>query len=135
MLTVAVSTASGADAITSALPELHQYNLEIAVALALLLMLMNLRGLRESAAFLMIPVYTFIVTTVALLGVGVFRILSGSLPYQAPAHIGTTVGGVSLILLLKAFSTGSSSLTGVEAISNAVPFFKQPKEKMQPRLW
>ncbi|MCO7179765.1 APC family permease [Lactococcus formosensis] len=129
MLTVAVSTASGADAITSALPELHQYNLEIAVALALLLMLMNLRGLRESAAFLMIPVYTFIVTTVALLGVGVFRILSGSLPYQAPAHIGTTVGGVSLILLLKAFSTGSSSLTGVEAISNAVPFFKQPKEK------
>ncbi|PCR99773.1 APC family permease [Lactococcus fujiensis] len=128
MLTVAVSTASGADAITSAIPELYNYNLEIAIVLALILMFMNLRGLRESASFLMIPVYTFIISTFILLGVGIFRILSGSLPYQAPAHIGTSIAGVSLILILKAFSTGSSSLTGVEAISNAVPFFKRPKE-------
>ncbi len=128
MLTVAVSTASGADAITSAIPELYHYNLWIAIALALILMLMNLRGLRESASFLMIPVYTFIVSTFILLGVGVIRILTGTLPYHAPAHIGVSVGGVTLVLLLKAFSTGSSSLTGVEAISNAVPFFKRPKE-------
>ncbi|MGM9885831.1 MAG: APC family permease [Lactococcus sp.] len=128
MLTVAVSTSSGADAITSAFPELYAYNLEIAIVLALVLMFMNLRGLRESASFLMIPVYTFIVSTFILLGVGVFRISTGSLPFQAHAHIGASIGGVSLILLLKAFSTGSSSLTGVEAISNAVPFFKRPKE-------
>ncbi|MFC4651367.1 APC family permease [Lactococcus nasutitermitis] len=128
MLTVAVSTSSGADAITSAIPELYKYNLLIAIILALLLMLMNLRGLRESASFLMVPVYTFITTTFVLLAVGIFRIMSGSLPYHATAHVGTTVTGVSLILLLKAFSTGSSSLTGVEAISNAVPFFKRPKE-------
>ncbi|CAM3191086.1 APC family permease [Lactococcus hircilactis] len=128
MLTVAVSTASGADAITSAIPELYKYNLGIAIVLALILMFMNLRGLRESAAFLMIPVYTFIVSTFVLLAVGVVRILSGSLPYHAPAHLGASIGGVTLILILKAFSTGSSSLTGVEAISNAVPFFKRPKE-------
>lgn len=129
MLTVAVSTASGADAITSAIPELYHYNLVIAIALALILMFMNLRGLRESASFLVVPVYTFITSTFILLAVGIFRILSGNLPYHAPAHVGATVGGVGLILLLKAFSTGSSSLTGVEAISNAVPFFKRPKER------
>lgn len=129
MLTVAVSTSSGADAITSAIPQLYHYNLTIAIILALLLMLMNLRGLRESASFLMVPVYTFIVSTFVLLIVGVVRIMSGSLPYHAPAHIGASIGGVTLVLLLKAFSTGSSSLTGVEAISNAVPFFKRPKER------
>ena len=89
---------------------------------------MDLRRLRESTAVLMIPVYTFIVSTFVLLTVGIVRILSGSLPYHAPAHLGASIGGVTLILILKAFSTGSSSLTGVEAISNAVPFFKRPKE-------
>lgn len=129
MLTVAVSTSAGADAITSAIPELVPYTLWIAIVLALLLMFMNLRGLRESAGFLLIPVYTFIVSTFVLLGVGIFRIATGSMPYHAPAHVGTMVGGVTLVLLLKAFSTGASSLTGVEAISNAVPFFRKPKER------
>ncbi|GBG96117.1 APC family permease [Lactococcus termiticola] len=129
MLTVGVSTAAGAEAITSAIPELYRFNLPIAIILALILMFMNLRGLRESASFLVIPVYTFITSTFILLGVGIFRILTGTLPYHAPTHIGATVTGVSVILLLKAFSTGASSLTGVEAISNAVPFFKRPKER------
>ncbi|MDR0199707.1 MAG: APC family permease [Streptococcaceae bacterium] len=128
MLTVAVSTASGADAITSAVPVLYKYNLWIAIGLAVILMLMNLRGLRESASFLMIPVYAFIVSTFILLIVGVIRVATGSLPFDATAHIGTTVSNLTIIILLKAFSTGSSSLTGVEAISNAVPFFKKPKE-------
>lgn len=129
MLTVAVSTAAGADAITSAFPALTEWNLLISILLVIVLMIMNLRGLRESASFLMVPVYTFIVATFVLLGVGIFRISTGTLPYQATAHIGMHVTGISVILLLKAFSTGSSSLTGVEAISNAVPFFKKPKEK------
>lgn len=129
MLTVAVSTSAGADAITSAIPMLYKYNLTIAIFLAIALMIINLRGLRDSASFLMVPVYTFIVSTFILLGVGIFRIATGTLPYQATAHIGTTINNVSIILILKAFSTGSSSLTGVEAISNAVPFFKKPKEK------
>ncbi|MCL2681637.1 MAG: amino acid permease, partial [Streptococcaceae bacterium] len=88
MLTVAVSTSAGADAITSALPEFSQYNLEISIALALLLMFMNLRGLRESATFLLVPVYTFISMMVIVLGVGMFRIFTGTLPYHATAHVG-----------------------------------------------
>ena len=129
MLTVAVSVSSGADAITSAIPSLHPYNLHISILLVLILMLMNLRGLRESATSLMIPVYLFIVSTIALIGYGVIQILTGHLAYNATAHVGQTISGVSVILLLRAFTSGSASLTGVEAISNSVPFFKKPKAK------
>lgn len=129
MLTVAVSVASGADAITSALPALHPYNIHIAILLVLGLMLMNLRGLRESATSLMIPVYLFIASTLFLLVSGFFQVLTGNLSYHATAHVGQAVPGVTIVLLLRAFTSGSASLTGVEAISNAVPFFKLPKAK------
>ena len=129
MLTVAVSVSSGADAITSAIPSLHPYNLHISILLVLILMQMNLRGLRESATSLMIPVYLFIVSTIALIGYGVIQILTGHLAYNATAHVGQTISGVSIILLLRAFTSGSASLPGVEAISNSVPFFKKPKAK------
>ena len=124
MLTVAVSVASGADAITSALPSLQPYNLHISILLVLALMMMNLRGLRESATALMVPVYLFIVSTLLLLGYGFTQILTGQLVYNATAHVGQTISGVTVILLLRAFTSGSASLTGVEDISNAVPFFK-----------
>ncbi|WEV44892.1 APC family permease [Streptococcaceae bacterium ESL0687] len=129
MLTVAVSVSAGADAITATIPFLHQYNLLISIALVLILTVMNLRGLRESAGFLLIPVYTFVASTIVLISVGIFRIFTGGLPYHATAQIGTAVSGISIVILLKAFSSGSASLTGVEAISNAVPFFKKPKAK------
>lgn len=127
MLTVAVSVSSGADAITSAIPALHPYNLHISIVLVLALMLMNLRGLRESAVSLMIPVYLFIASTVFLIGFGLSQLLLGNLSYHATAPIGKSISGVSLVLLLRAFTSGSASLTGVEAISNSVPFFKTPK--------
>ncbi|MDN5012932.1 APC family permease [Streptococcus sp. SN3] len=127
MLTVAVSVSSGADAITSAIPALHPYNLHISIVLVLILMLMNLRGLRESAVSLMIPVYLFIASTVFLIGFGLLQLLLGNLSYHATAPIGKSISGVSLVLLLRAFTSGSASLTGVEAISNSVPFFKTPK--------
>ena len=129
MLTVAVSVSSGADAITSAFPVIKEHNLAISVVLVLVLMVMNLRGLRESARSLMIPVYLFIVSILFLLLYGSYQIIVGHLPYMATTHIGQSVSGVSMILLLRAFTSGSASLTGVEAISNAVPFFKKPKEK------
>ena len=88
---------------------------------------MNLRGLKESATSLMIPVYLFIVSTLLLIGFGFVQILIGNLDYHATASIGSPITGVSLILLLRAFTSGSASLTGVEAISNSVPFFKKPK--------
>ncbi|MEZ7647926.1 APC family permease [Streptococcus constellatus] len=127
MLTVAVSVSSGADAITSAISALHPYNLHISIVLVLALMLMNLRGLRESAVSLMVPVYLFIASTVFLIGFGLLQLLLGNLSYHATAPIGKSISGVSLVLLLRAFTSGSASLTGVEAISNSVPFFKTPK--------
>ena len=89
MLTVAVSVSSGADAITAALPALHPYNLHISIFLVCLLMLLNLRGLKESASSLMIPVYLFIISTVFLLLYGMFQLMTGSLSYQATSPIGS----------------------------------------------
>lgn len=129
MLTVAVSVSAGAEAIASAIPSLYHHRVAISVVIVLLLMLMNLRGLRESAGFLMLPVYSFIGVITLLIIVGLVKCLTGAAPIQATAQVGTAVPGVTIALLLRAFSSGSSSLTGVEAISNAVPFFKKPRAK------
>ncbi|GCF93886.1 amino acid permease [Enterococcus florum] len=129
MLTVAVSVSAGAEAIASAIPVLYRHRVWISVVIVLLLMLMNLRGLRESAGFLMTPVYTFIAIITLLVIVGMVKIVTGTAPIHATAQAGSFVPGISIALLLRAFSSGSSSLTGVEAISNAVPFFKKPRAK------
>lgn len=129
MLTVAVSVSAGAEAITSAIPALYGHQVVISVTIVLLLMMLNLRGLRESASFLLFPVYTFILVISLLIVVGLFNIVTGAVPLQATALPGAVVPGVSVALILRAFSSGSSSLTGVEAISNAVPFFKKPRAK------
>lgn len=129
MLTVAVSVSAGAEAITSAIPSLYAHRVAISIVIVLLIMLMNLRGLRESAGFLMFPVYTFIAVITILILYGLFKVVTGMDAYQATAAPGALVPGVTIALLLRAFSSGSSSLTGVEAISNAVPFFKKPKAK------
>lgn len=129
MLTVAVSVTAGTDAITSAIPALGPYNIPISVIIVLAIMTLNLRGMRESASFLTIPVYFFVLCMLALVGFGLFNIATGKITYHAAAHIGQVVPGMTLVLFLRAFSAGSSSLTGVEAISNAVPNFKKPKRK------
>lgn len=129
MLTVAVSVSAGAEAITSAIPALYGHQVAISVTIVLLLMMLNLRGLRESASFLLFPVYTFILVISLLIVVGLFNIVTGAVPLQATALPGAVVPEVSVALILRAFSSGSSSLTGVEAISNAVPFFKKPRAK------
>ncbi len=129
MLTVAVSVSAGAEAITSAIPALYGHQVAISVAIVLLLMMLNLRGLRESASFLLFPVYTFIIVITLLIAVGLFNIITGAVPLHATALPGAAIPGVSIALILRAFSSGSSSLTGVEAISNAVPFFKKPRAK------
>ncbi|EGP4763721.1 APC family permease [Enterococcus faecium] len=129
MLTVAVSVSAGAEAITSAVPALYGHQVAISVTIVLLLMMLNLRGLRESASFLLFPVYTFILVISLLIVVGLYNIVTGAVPLQATALPGAAVPGVSIALILRAFSSGSSSLTGVEAISNAVPFFKKPRAK------
>lgn len=129
MLTVAVSVSAGAEAIISAIPALYGHQVAISIGIVILITLMNLRGLRESASFLMLPVYSFIAIITLLIVVGLFKIVTGAQPLNATALPGAVVPGISITLVLRAFSSGSSSLTGVEAISNAVPFFKKPRAK------
>ncbi|CAG9611530.1 Potassium transporter KimA [Bacillus rhizoplanae] len=129
ILTVAVSVSAGTDAITSAFPTLHRYTIPIAVILVILITILNLRGVTESASVLAYPVYLFVLALVILIIVGVFKITSGQAPATLHIPIGTAVPGITLFFLLKAFSSGCSALTGVEAISNAIPNFKEPAAK------
>ncbi|WP_340026654.1 APC family permease [Paenibacillus sp. FSL K6-1096] len=126
ILTVAVSVSAGTDAITSAFPSLHPYNVPIAILFVLLITTLNLRGVTESASFLAYPVYLFVLALFIMIGLGLFNVLTGRVPAELHTALGTPVAGVSLFLLLRAFSSGSSALTGVEAISNAIPNFKAP---------
>ncbi|QOP51528.1 APC family permease [Lentilactobacillus parabuchneri] len=129
MLTVAVSTTSATEAITSAIPSLYSHQVLISCLIVVAIMLLNLRGIRESASFLTLPVYLFIIMIIGMIVYGGYNIVTGNIAYHAAAHIGAPVEGMTLVLFFRAFSSGSSSLTGVEAISNAVPNFNKPKSK------
>ncbi|UWG95652.1 APC family permease [Dehalobacter sp. DCM] len=126
ILTVAVSVSAGTDALTSAFPSLHGHTVIIAVFFVIILTILNLRGVRESATILAYPVYLFVAALVMLIVAGLFNILTGHAVPVTHSAIGTPIAGISLFLLLKAFASGCSALTGVEAISNAIPNFKDP---------
>lgn len=130
ILTVAVSVSAGTDAITSAIPALHPYSVPIACVLVVMITILNLRGLTESATVLAYPVYLFVLALFVLIGVGIYHIMTGNVShtFHHPAF-GAPVEGISLFLLLRAFASGCSALTGVEAISNAIPNFKEPAPK------
>lgn len=129
ILTVAVSVSAGTDAITSAFPSLHAHNVVIAIIFVIFITILNLRGVTESASVLAYPVYLFVLALFILIGVGIYNIVTGEVSPDLHTPIGTPVAGISLFLLLKAFASGSSALTGVEAISNAIPNFKDPAPK------
>lgn len=129
ILTVAVSISAGTDAITSAFPSLHPYHILIACLLVILITVLNLRGITESASILAYPVYLFVLAVFIILGAGLFQLLTGKISPELHAPLGTHVTGITLFLLLRAFASGSSALTGVEAISNAIPNFKDPAPK------
>jgi len=126
ILTVAVSVSAGTDAITSAFPSLHPYNVEIAILFVVFITILNLRGVTESASILAYPVYLFVLALFIMMGAGVYNILTDAALPQYHGAIGAPAAGISLFLLLRAFASGSSALTGVEAISNAIPNFKHP---------
>jgi len=133
ILTVAVSISSGVAQITSAVPALFSYRVPIAVGLVLLVMLINLRGVKESGTIFAAPTYFFVALMFITVILGVGRYLTGSLglvvdPPPLEALHGAT-GAVTLFLLLRAFSGGTTALTGVEAISNGIPAFREPKSK------
>jgi amino acid transporter len=131
ILTVAVSTAAGVAAVTSAFPELHDLRIEIAVAFVAVLTVGNLRGIRESGTLFAIPPYFFILSFGSMIVVGLVRVAIGDdLRASVPADAVEEGGQVlTLFLLLRAFSSGAAALTGIEAIADGVPNFKPPEAK------
>ena len=131
ILTVAVSISSGVAQLTSASPALAQYRVPIAVAMVLLIMLINLRGVKESGITFAIPTYFFIVMMIITLGFSFVQYFTGTLgTVENPPHLETEVMvPITMFLILRAFSSGTTALTGVEAISNGITAFREPRSR------
>jgi amino acid transporter len=136
-LTVAVSIAAGTAAITSAIEPLRDYEVATAIVLLLILMVANLRGVRESGRLFAPPTYGYIAIMAVLIGYGLLRTTIGDLgplPVNEEAlneatENGALLGTATLFLLMRAFSSGAIALSGVEAISNGVPAFRPPASR------
>ncbi|GAA1920850.1 APC family permease [Microbacterium aoyamense] len=131
VLTVAVSVASGVDNIISAIPELNPGRIELAVGFVILIVIVNLRGVREASFAFAIPTYVFIGSVAIMIVVGITRTLLGDPPIASSAEFAVQgeqlTQAAVILLILRAFSSGCSALTGVEAVSNGVPAFRKPK--------
>ncbi|MET0781349.1 MAG: APC family permease [Microbacterium sp.] len=131
VLTVAVSVASGVDNIISAIPELNPLRVELAVGFVILIVIVNLRGVREASLVFAIPTYVFIASVAIMVVVGLARTALGDPPVASSAEYGVQAESLTqaavILLVLRAFSSGCSALTGVEAVSNGVPAFRKPK--------
>jgi amino acid transporter len=131
VLTVAVSIAAGVAALTSIFPQLFDLRVMLGVVFVVVLAIGNLRGIRESATIFALPTYVYLAAIFGLLAYGFFRFATGTLPaYVAPPdwRLQQTIEPLAILLVLRAFASGSVALTGVEAVSNGVPAFK-------PREW
>ena len=131
-LTVAVSIASGVAQITSAFPGLYPYRVEISVGLILFIMVINMRGVKESGATFAIPTYLFVVSMFLTVGFGLFRYFSGTLGVvenPPTVTLPETIQMITPFLILHAFASGTSALTGIEAISNGITAFKEPRSR------
>jgi amino acid transporter len=130
VLTVSVSIAAGVAALTSAFPEWHVNRVEMTLGFVLLLMLGNLRGIRESGRIFALPTYFFVVSLLVLIAVGAWRALNGTIvPVETLRPLESNAQTLTLFLLLTAFSNGCTAMTGVEAVSNGVPAFKPPEAR------
>ncbi|HVS43966.1 MAG TPA: APC family permease [Candidatus Dormibacteraeota bacterium] len=128
VLTVAVSVASGVDSIVSAASAMQGYRVELCVAFVVMLVLGNLRGIRESGSIFAAPTYLFIVGIFLMLGTIVVKAATGHVTSTTP-HLEHATQQLSIFLILRAFASGCTALTGVEAISDGVPAFKPPEWK------
>ena len=134
VLTVSVSVAAGVFAIVSVSPGLNQHKVLLSMGFVVLITLANLRGVRESGTVFAVPTYAFILSITIMIGVGVARCIASGCPAVldpvAPeADLARAVGPIGLFVILHAFSSGSTALTGVEAISNGVPAFRRPQAR------
>lgn len=132
ILTVAVSVSSGVAQIVSAYPDLFKYRVHLAIGAVMLIMLINLRGVKESGSAFAVPTYFFVIMMFGTVAFGLFRYFTGALgtvvdpPELQIIH---TAAAVTPFLLLHAFANGTTALTGVEAISNGIPAFKEPRSR------
>lgn len=129
VLTVSVSIASGVAAITSAIPSLYEYRVILGAVFILLIMLANLRGIRDSGKIFAVPTYSFILGMALMIGFGFFRHFTGYAFVGSGKITHTALEPLSAFLVLRAFSSGCVALTGTEAISNGVPAFRKPEDK------
>ncbi|MCE9646509.1 MAG: APC family permease [Chloroflexi bacterium] len=133
ILTVSVSISSGVAQIVSAYPELFSLRVPISIACIFLITIINLRGVKESGAAFAFPSYFFILMMLVAIGTGLVRGALGLLGTVSDPpeleHFGTPINGVTAFLLLHAFSSGTAALTGVEAISNGITAFKEPRSR------
>jgi amino acid transporter len=131
VMTVAVSTSSALDQLASLVPATGDFKVLIAVIVITLITIANLRGLRESGNIFAIPTYVFLALALGIVAVGLVNIVTGNahpIPHQ-PNAVAAGLEPLALILVLKAFASGSVALTGVEAIANGVPAFKPPEAR------
>jgi len=129
-LTVAVSVCAASAAITSAVPALFPHRVALTVGIIILLVIANVRGIRESSRIFSFPTYAFIFSIIALVGTGMIKHYSGNaadIPHQVLPELSLGTQAVTLFLLLRAFSSGCSAVTGIEAVSDAVPNFREPR--------
>jgi len=132
ILTVAVSVSSGVAQIVSAYPMLYDYRVWISIIFVLFVMLINLRGVKESGAAFALPTYFFVTMMFITVGIGLVRHFTGSLglvPNAPELEMSEALKAVTPFLILHAFSSGTAALTGVEAISNGITAFKEPRSR------
>jgi amino acid transporter len=133
LLVVAVSVTAGIQELASAFPALYDHRALAAVACIALMVLANLRGVREAGGLFTLPTYAFIVTLGLLVAAGVVRWLTGTLPHDVglahDAHLPSVAEPLTLVLVLRAFAGGCTALTGIEAIANGVPTFQPPETR------
>ncbi|ERI90893.1 hypothetical protein HMPREF1982_03628 [Clostridiales bacterium oral taxon 876 str. F0540] len=131
ILTVAVSTSAGTAAITSAIPELLPHRVLITVLIIVLLTIGNLRGIKDSSRMFGVPTYLFILTVGVMIVTGIVRYYFLGYRPSPIVHIQTkeTMENITILLFLKAFASGCTALTGVEAVSDGIPNFKAPAQK------
>jgi amino acid transporter len=133
VLTVAVSVVAGVVAITSAVPSLLSHKVLLSVLFIVVLTLANLRGVREAGALFAVPTYGFIVMVLLTVAIGLAKCVSSGCPTAEPvpplAELSPVVAPLGLFVILHAFSSGATALTGVEAIATAVPAFRRPQSR------
>jgi amino acid transporter len=131
-LTVAVSIAAGVAALTSAFQGLHDHRVALAITFIALLMIGNLRGIRESGNIFSVPTYFFITMILGLIAIGLWRSVTGTIQPVTPAeplYVPEAAGAFTTFVLLRAFANGCTAMTGVEAVADGVPAFRPPEAK------